>query len=92
MPRVELTRHLHTFFPQLAERELVFDVATVAEVVRALESMAPGIAFYLCDERGRLRTHVNVFIGNERVNDRNSLKDAVGPDDKVFIAQALSGG
>lgn len=92
MPTVELTRHLFTFFPDLEGRELVVDAATVAEVVREMEKLAPGFAFYVCDERGRLRRHVNIFIGEERVRDRGKLSDPVDADARVTIMQALSGG
>ena len=92
MAKVELTKHLFTFFPQLEGRELTFDASTVADVVAELERIAPGFAFYVCDERGRLRMHVNIFVGDERIADRQTLSDRVGPDSRVFIMQALSGG
>lgn len=92
MATVQLTRHLYRFFPALEGRELVVDGSTVAEVVRALDGIAPGLAFYVCDERGRLRRHVNVFIEEEPISDRFALSDPVGPDARVFILQALSGG
>lgn len=92
MPRVELTSHLFGFFPALKDRPLEVEATTVAEVVEALESLAPGFAFYVCDERGRLRQHVNIFVGDERVRDRATLTDAVHPDSRVLILQALSGG
>jgi sulfur-carrier protein len=92
MAKVELTRHLFRFFPQLEGKELVVDAATVAEVIRELEKLAPGFAFYVCDERGRLRIHVNVFVEDERVVDRIGLTDPVQPGSRVFILQALSGG
>jgi sulfur-carrier protein len=92
MARVELTRHLFTFFPQLEGKELEVEATNVAEVVQEMEKLAPGFAFYVCDERGRLRTHVNVFIGDDRIADRERLTDKVYPDTRVFILQALSGG
>lgn len=92
MVHVQLTRHLFAFFPQLEGRALEVDATDVAGVLRALEGVAPGIGFYLCDERGRLRPHVNVFIGNAMVRDRRQLSDAVTAGDKVSILQALSGG
>lgn len=92
MARVELTKHLFTFFPDLEGRELVVDGATVAEVIANMERLAPGFAFYVCDELGRLRRHVNVFVDEERVEDRRALSDRVGPDTRVLIMQALSGG
>jgi len=89
---VELTRHLYQFFPDLEGRELEVEAATVAEVLRAIEAIAPGFAFYVCDELGRLRTHVNIFVEEEMISDRRSLSDRLQPNSRVFIMQALSGG
>jgi hypothetical protein len=92
MPRVTLTKHLFQFFPDLSGKDLVVEGSTVAEVVRALDALAPGLAFYVCDERGRLRQHVNVFVEEEPLVDRRDLSDRVEPTTRVFIMQALSGG
>ncbi|HMI89191.1 MAG TPA: hypothetical protein VK550_34165 [Polyangiaceae bacterium] len=92
MAKVELTKHLFQFFPHLEGKELVVEAAIVADVVRALDAIAPGIAFYLCDERSRLRQHVNVFIGEDAVIDRRELSDGVEAGSRVVIMQALSGG
>lgn len=92
MATVHLTKHLFAFFPGLEGKELVVEATTAADVVREMEKIAPGFAFYVCDERGRLRTHVNIFIGEERVADRARLSDPVEPASRVFIMQALSGG
>jgi len=92
MPQVELTRHLYQFFPALEGQRLEVEARTVAEVVAAMEALAPGFAFYVCDERGRLRQHVNVFIGSARITDRATLTDPVEPSSRVSIIQALSGG
>ena len=92
MVTVELTRHLYTFFPNLHDQALAVQATNIAEVVAQLEQLAPGIGFYLCDEQGRLRTHVNVFIGNEMIRDRRRLSDPVQAGDRVSILQALSGG
>lgn len=92
MAKVELTRHLYTFFPQLEGKEIVVEAATVADVVREMEKIAPGFAFYVCDELGRLRRHVNIFVEDVRIADRRGLTDPLEPDSRVFILQALSGG
>jgi hypothetical protein len=90
MPFVTFTRHLQRFFPALTEGEV--PGATVREVVDELERRHPGFASYVVDETGRLRRHVNVFVGEEPIRDRERLGDAVRPDDKIWIMQALSGG
>ena len=92
MATVHLTRHLFTFFPQLEGKDLAVHGSTVGEVIQALEGLAPGIGFYICDERGRLRTHVNIFVAKQMIRDRRGLSDAVAADDEVHILQALSGG
>jgi molybdopterin converting factor small subunit len=90
--QVQLTRHLFAYFPQLDGQLLEVEATDVGGVVRALEARAPGIGFYLCDERGRLRPHVNIFIGKALIRDRRNLSDSVSAGDKVSILQALSGG
>ncbi len=92
MAKVELTRHLYTFFPDLEGRDILVEASTVADVVREMDKVAPGFAFYVCDERGRLRRHVNIFVEDERIADRQRLTDRVEPNSRVFIMQALSGG
>lgn len=90
MAHVSFTRHLRRFFPELAEGEV--PGSTVRELVTALDARHPGLAGYLVDETGRLRRHVNVFIGEEPIGDRVGLSDPVPPGARVHILQALSGG
>ncbi len=92
MAMVELTPHLYSFFPALRGRPLSVPGATVAQVVHGLEAIAPGFEFYVCDELGRLRQHVNIFVGDQRVSDRATLSDPVEPGSRILILQALSGG
>lgn len=90
MPRVELTAHLRRFFPDLEGVHV--PGGTVAEVIDGLEERYPGLKAYVCDERGALRKHVNVFVGKRMVRDREALSDAVSESDEIHVFQALSGG
>ena len=90
MAHVSFTPHLKRFFPMLAECEV--DGPTVRAVIDELDRRYPGFASYLVDEAGRLRRHVNIFVGSEPIADRETLGDALGPSTPVFIVQALSGG
>ncbi len=92
MAHVTLTRHLFEFFPDLKGKDIVVEAKNVAEVIAEMEKLAPGFSFYVCDERGRLRTHVNVFIEDQMIADRARLTDPLEPGSRVFILQALSGG
>jgi sulfur-carrier protein len=90
MPHVTLSRHLQRFFPTLTDGEVAG--ATIRALVDELDRRHPGLATYIIDETGRLRRHVNIFIGDDMIHDRERLGDEVRPDDKVWIMQALSGG
>jgi hypothetical protein len=90
MAWVSFTRHLQRFFPTLEACDV--PGATVRELIDELERRHPGLAHYLVDETGRLRRHVNVFVGEEPVHDRAKLSDALTSEAHVFIMQALSGG
>ncbi len=90
MPIVKFTRALKRFYPDLTPIRM--DVETVAEIITQLEQQYPGLSDYIIDERGTLRQHVNIFIDNILIDDRETLSDSVKPDDEIFIMQALSGG
>jgi molybdopterin synthase sulfur carrier subunit len=69
-------------------KELRLSGATVAEVLAALELAHPPLAGWILDEQGKIRRHVNVFVNKER-GDRAT---PVGPDDRVQVLPAISGG
>lgn len=90
MPKVKFTSALKRFFPSL--QETVVEANSIYEVITELEQKHPGLSTYLVDDTGKLRQHVNVFIKNELIHDRDKLSDAVQKNDEVLIFQALSGG
>ncbi len=91
MPLVRFTRHLVRFFPSLSDQTEV-EGKTVADVVAALDEMHPGLAGYIVNDQGALRRHVNIFLDQELIRDREQLQDPVGEADQIYIFQALSGG
>jgi molybdopterin synthase sulfur carrier subunit len=92
MPTVEMTQHLYRFFPQLENRKITVAAGSVAEVLKAINEIAPGFTDYILDEHGALRRHVNLSINDAIVIDRKTLSDRVQDDATVYIFQALSGG
>ncbi|WP_455207890.1 MoaD/ThiS family protein [Kaarinaea lacus] len=92
MPTVEMTQHLYRFFPQLKDRTITAPAGSVAEVLNAVNEIAPGFTDYILDEHGALRRHVNLSINDSLVIDKKTLSDRVPDDGTVFIFQALSGG
>jgi hypothetical protein len=92
MVRVEMTPHLYRFFPALEHRDIALPAGSVAEILLAVDGMAPGFSSYLLDEHGALRRHVNLCINDAFVVDRKTLSDRVADNDTLYIFQALSGG
>ena len=92
MPRVEMTQHLYRFFPQLKNRIITVPAGSVAEILHAINEIAPGFTDYVLDEHGALRQHVNLSINDTTVVDKIKLSDCISDDGTVYIFQALTGG
>lgn len=90
MAQVKFTPNLKRFYPKLKAAE--FKAETVAELLEKINAQHVGIKDYIVDEQGSLRKHVNIFIGNEMVRDKQALSDKLTDQDEVYILQALSGG
>jgi len=92
MPSVEMTSHLYQFFPQLENQAITVPAGSVAEILKAVNEIAPGFTDYVLDEHGALRRHVMLSINDTMVVDRTTLTDRVQDDGVVYVFQALSGG
>ena len=68
------------------------DATTAREALDAYFAIHPAVRGYVLDERGLLRTHVNVFVDGAQLVDRAGMSDPVGPRGEVYVLQALSGG
>ena len=90
MPTIKFTSNLKRFYPDLAPIQA--NCQTVKEALEVIEAQYSGLKDYLVDERGSLRKHVNIFIGNQLIKDRTTLLDGLKEGDEVYVMQALSGG
>ena len=66
--------------------------ATVGTAVEDLEKKHPGIKERLCDESGRVRRFVNVYVNGDDIRFLNSLDTPVKEGDEVSIVPAIAGG
>jgi molybdopterin synthase sulfur carrier subunit len=74
---------------------LAFDLpggATVADLLDAIGASHPALERRIRDEQGRLRIHVNVFVGAENVRDLAGAGTVLRDGDEVSILAAVSGG
>ena len=65
---------------------------TVGEVLEAIFAANPVLRGYVLDDQDGLRRHMSVFVDGRQVKDRAGLTDPVGPNARIYVAQALSGG
>ena len=72
--------------------EVKAEGSTVGEIVAALETQFPGIKERLCDDSGKLRRFVNVYVNNEDIRFQESEETPVKDGDELSIIPAIAGG
>jgi MoaD family protein len=88
--KVQIPAPLRSLTAGSAEVEV--EASNIDGVIQSLEGKFPGVKSRLCDEDGRLRSYVRVFINGE---DARGLGDAKAPlksGDTVSIVPAIAGG
>lgn len=89
MAEVHFTSHLRNLVPG---SPFLVTGATVGEALESLFGGQPQVRLYVLDERGALRKHVCIFADGERLAHETALLRRIGPDTKLYVMQALSGG
>ena len=72
--------------------ELFVSARTVRTVIEQLERDQPVLYRNLCDETGKVRRHLNVFVNTENVRDLNGVDTTLAAGDVVTFLPAVSGG
>ena len=65
---------------------------TVAALVEDLERNHPGLKERICDEHGKVRRFVNIFVNGDDIRFLNNLETATKAGDEVSIVPAIAGG
>jgi molybdopterin synthase sulfur carrier subunit len=74
------------------QENLSLAAGTIDELLAAIEAAHPGVKARLCDEQGKLRRFVNVFVGEEDIRFLDGQKTALKDGDLVDIVPAIAGG
>jgi molybdopterin synthase sulfur carrier subunit len=72
--------------------EVSADAASVTALIEALEKAHPGLKDRLCDDAGKLRRFVNVYLNEEDIRFLNGEATALKDGDEVSIVPAIAGG
>lgn len=72
--------------------QLEIAATTVQEALDELEQTQPGLYRCVCDETGKLRKHMNLFVNEALLNRREGPRTELHSGDTLFIMTAVSGG
>jgi len=74
------------------QEEIKLEGANIKELIESLERDSPGVKERICDEAGKVRKFINIYVNGEDVRflqqDATPLKDG----DEVSIIPAIAGG
>jgi molybdopterin synthase sulfur carrier subunit len=65
---------------------------TVRGLVEDLERKFPGIKERICDETGKIRRFVNVYVNGDDIRFLQNLETALKEGDSISIVPAIAGG
>ena len=93
-PAPTITIHV---FGQLREycagkSQLSVSAPTVRAALEHLERSQSALYRNLCDETGKVRRNLNVFVNSDNARDLEGIDTALAPGDVVTILPAVSGG
>jgi molybdopterin synthase sulfur carrier subunit len=74
------------------EASVSLDAANVSSLVDALEVRFPGIKSRLCDDSGKLRRFLNIYVNSEDIRFLDNETTALSDGDEVSIVPAVAGG
>src|SRR3546814_8952187 len=89
MGQISFTANLQRHLPCPSTRA---EGSTVREVLDGVFVDNPRLRSYLLDDQGQLRRHVNIFVNDRAIADRDGMRHPVASADQIFVYQALSGG
>jgi molybdopterin converting factor small subunit len=68
------------------------NAGTIEETVNELTLNFPDLKKHLLDENGRIRSFINIFVGDNDIRDLQQEKTAVKNDTLISIVPAIAGG
>lgn len=72
--------------------EVAVSGATVAEIIDNLDNEHSGLKVRICEEDGKIRRFVNIYVNDEDIRFMQSLDTPVSDGDELSIVPAIAGG
>ncbi|MBI5682902.1 MAG: MoaD/ThiS family protein [Deltaproteobacteria bacterium] len=64
----------------------------VRELINDIERQYPGLKERICEDDGRIRRFVNIYVNDEDIRFKNSTDTELKDGDEVSIIPAIAGG
>jgi molybdopterin converting factor small subunit len=74
------------------EASVALEAGSVDELIDALDGRYTGLKARLCDEAGKLRRFLNVYVNSEDIRFLDHQATALKDGDEVSIVPAVAGG
>ncbi|MDP3947898.1 MAG: MoaD family protein [bacterium] len=74
------------------QSEVEGEGVNITAIIDNLEAKYPGIKERICDESGKIRRFVNVFVNQEDIRFLKGEETAVKDGDEISIIPAIAGG
>ena len=72
--------------------QLAISAHTVRAALQDLQRNQSALYSNLCDETGKVRRHLNVFVNSDNVRDLDGIDTTLTPGDVVTFLPSVSGG
>jgi molybdopterin synthase sulfur carrier subunit len=74
------------------EASISLEASSIDGLLEALETRYPGLQARLCDENGKLRRFLNLYVNSEDIRFLDNQATPLNDGDEVSIVPAVAGG
>ncbi|GAB4472513.1 MAG: MoaD/ThiS family protein [Anaerolineales bacterium] len=74
------------------QSDLIISGETVGQVLDNLVQQFPTLRTHLFNENGELRPFVNLFVGEENINDLQGIETPIKESDRILLIPSIAGG
>lgn len=74
------------------QAEIAVEASSILTLIDALEKNYPGMKERLCDESGKIRRFVNIYVNEEDIRFLAQEASALKAGDDISIVPAIAGG
>lgn len=90
MPTLRIPTPLRTYTN--GESEIIVQGKNVSEVMDDLMTQYPTLKPHLTNDEGKLRPFVNLFLGEENIDELQGLETPLKESDRLLLIPSIAGG